>query len=61
MYLQMSFKFPLMHGSFARNIDDTSNMMVVGDKKFVSPEMSTMLDGQTSPPSGASGSGHGPN
>ena len=53
--------FLIFAGSFAYNISGTSNIMVVGDKKFASLEMSTMLDGQTSLPSRASGSGHGPN
>ncbi|KAG6753338.1 hypothetical protein POTOM_043398 [Populus tomentosa] len=48
-------------GSFARNIGGASNRVVIDDKKFASPEMPTVPVGQTSPPSGASGSGHGPN
>ncbi|KAJ6889138.1 hypothetical protein NC652_030059 [Populus alba x Populus x berolinensis] len=53
--------FLIVGGSFARNIGGASNKMVIDDKKFPSPEMPTVPIGQTSPPSGASGSGHGPN
>ncbi|KAG6753339.1 hypothetical protein POTOM_043399 [Populus tomentosa] len=46
-------------GSFAHNIGDTSNKVVLGDRKFAFSEMSTVPDGQTGPPSRANGSESG--
>ncbi|KAL3575586.1 hypothetical protein D5086_023687 [Populus alba] len=50
--------FLIAGGSFACNIGGTSNRVVVGDRKFAFHEMSTVSNGQTGPPLGASGSGH---
>ncbi|KAJ6977957.1 hypothetical protein NC653_029761 [Populus alba x Populus x berolinensis] len=47
--------FLIAGGSFACNIGGTSNRVVVGDRKFAFHEMSTVSNGQTGPPLGASG------